>query len=129
MKVEKMRGNIATLKVPQQKQEEEGSIKKKISWKQRVEKINDSILNEGNLKKFEKFYDRHPLYEQRKLDVIVIHYMIKFKKLLLSIHGELPKQQYDRLNKERLRLNYKEEQNLREEVVRRCFNLKNDAQM
>jgi hypothetical protein len=54
--------------------------------------------------------------------------MTKFKKTLLIIHGELTKDLNDRLNETRIKTK-KEKETLKDEVIRRCYNLKNNAQM
>ena len=123
-----MSGQVATSKSqPQWKVEGEGIGKKKATWKPIIENLNDSILKKGNLKKLLQYYDRYPLYEKRSLNVILIQYMIKFKKPLPIIHGELPKELYERLNKERLRIK-KEEETLTEDIIRRCYNVSNNVQ-
>ena len=110
-----MRGQVTPLEAQVQQQqpihqeEREDREKNTSNWKPRIENLNVSIFNEANPKKLVQYYDKYLVYEQRNLDVTVIQYMIKFKKALLSIHGELLEEIYEILNEVRLKEKKEEE--------------------
>ena len=54
--------------------------------------------------------------------------MINFKTLIISLHGTLPEEMYERLNNSRLR-EVEEEKKLREFVVHKCCMIESNEQL
>lgn len=114
--VKKMRGQISPpTEQSKDDQPEQGSGSKKRKWKPEIGKMNEMIMNEGNLTKLNFFYDNYD-NQKRNLDITVIKYMIKFKNPLINLHGSLPEEIYERLNKSRLRV-VEEENKLRDVCI------------
>ena len=64
-------------------------------WKPKIEKINTTIVNEGNFVQMNKFYDLYNDIEKEQIDISIVRYMILNNLKLESIKGMINQKNCD----------------------------------
>lgn len=93
--MKKMRGQIELEKTTEKQLEVVSSRRKE--WKPKIEKLNNIIINEGNIFELNKYYHLYIGIDRLELENAIIRYMILSSKNFEDVKDEIPKDPYERL--------------------------------
>jgi hypothetical protein len=93
------------------------AVKTRQPWKPKIEKINTTIVDEGNFVQMNKFYDLYNDIENLKIDISTVRYMIKNNVRFDGIKSIVNKKVYDRLIAKKASI-HKEDMELQKSMIK-----------